>query len=302
MATYSADDLALAALLKIVPGGYRLIDVSDTRFAGVREHFTRLALRHVGAKPSLVGFCGPDQDPGVAAAAAAGWASRTLVPTAIQRRVDPGVLVIALEPPPGVEPGMVRGLPARTAIWSVEGGRLRAGGRPPGSPSPRLVRSAVASLERGDPPPSIGQIDVAERSLMYGRSNRRSFTLGGGAGIATLIAIYLLLRFVPALLFPRGPAQTQRQSPGCAAPACVSLGPGDSGGTLTVAAGTEVLVTLPQGGNQACIADSDTAVLQLEQCTTTGGDNASTVGLFRASASGTATLSGDQFKVTVVVR
>jgi hypothetical protein len=301
MATYSADDLALAALLKIVPGGYRLIDTSDTRFLGVREHFTRLALRHVGAKPSLVGFCGPDQDPRVAAASAAGWASRNLVATAIQRRVDPGVLVIALEPPPGVDPGMVRGLPARTAIWSVEGGRLRAAGRPPGSPSPRLVGGAVAALERGDPPPSIGQIDVAERSLMYGHRSRRSFTLGGGAGIATLIAVYFLLRFLPALLFPRGPAQAQRQSPGCVAPACVNLGPVDSGRRLTLPAGTEVLVTLPRGGSQACITDSDTAVLQLEQCTTTGGDNAATVGLFRAAASGTATLSGDQFQVTVVV-
>ncbi|HEV1998383.1 MAG TPA: hypothetical protein VGR61_09685 [Candidatus Dormibacteraeota bacterium] len=32
-ATYSADDLALAALLKIVPGGYRVIDVNDERLS-----------------------------------------------------------------------------------------------------------------------------------------------------------------------------------------------------------------------------------------------------------------------------
>jgi hypothetical protein len=302
MASYSTDDLAIAALLKIVPGGYRLIDGSDTRFAGVRERFTRLALRHVGSKPSLVGFCGPDQDAGVAAAAVAGWAAANLIPTAIQRRVTPGVVVIAVEPPPGAQAGMVRGAPARTAIWTIAGGRLHASGRPPGAPSPRLVRSALAALERGEPPPSIGQVDVAERQLMSGRRNRRTFTLGGGAGIGTIIAIYLLLRFVPALLFPRGSAPPQRQAPTCAAPGCVSLGPSDTGRTLTVAPRTEVLVIVPQGAIQACLTDSDGAVLQLEQCGTTGGDNPSTLGLYRAAATGTAILLHDQFSVTVVVR
>lgn len=302
MASYSADDLAVAALLKIVPGGYRLIDVSDTRFAGVREHFTRLALRHVGSRPSLVGFCGPDQDAGTAAVAAAGWAAANLVPTAIQRRVTPGVLVIAIDPPPGVQPGMARGVPARTAIWTVAGGRLHASGRPRGAPSPRLVRTALAALERGEPPPTIGQVDVAERALMSGRSSRRSFTLGGGAGIGTLVAIFLVLRFVPGLLFPRGSAPPQRQAPACAAPGCVSLGPADTGRTLAVAPGTEVLVILPQGATQACLTDSDASVLQLEECGSTGGDNPSTVGLYQAVAAGTATLSHDQFSVTVLVR
>src|SRR5947209_20053494 len=103
MASYSADDLALAALLKIVPAGYRLVDVTDTRFPGVRDKFVRLALKHVGPRPSLVGFCGPDQDPVAAAGAAAAWAAANLGPTAIQRRVDPGVVVVTLEPPAGVE-------------------------------------------------------------------------------------------------------------------------------------------------------------------------------------------------------
>jgi hypothetical protein len=302
MASYSTDDFAIAALVKIVPGGYRLIDGSDTRFPGVREQFSRLALRHVGSRPSLVGFCGPDQDAGVAGAAAAGWAAANLVPTAIQHRVTPGVVVIAIDPPPGVKAGMVRGAPARTAIWTVVDGRLNASGRPPGAPSPRLVRTALAALERGEPPPSIGQVDVAERQLMSGRSNRRSFTLGGGAGIGTIIAIFLLLRFVPALLFPRGSAPPQRQAPACASPGCVSLGSADSGRTLTVAPGTEVLVVLPQGGTPACLTDSDAAVLQLEQCGTSGGDNPSTLGVYRAAAAGTATLSHDQFRVTVLVR
>ncbi|MEA2683776.1 MAG: hypothetical protein QOK05_2104 [Chloroflexota bacterium] len=302
MASYSADDLALAALLKIVPTGFRLIDTADTRFTGVRGHFTRLALRHVGARPSLVGFCAPEQDPVAAATAAAGWAAQNLVPTAIQRRVVPGVLVIALHPPAGVQPGWVRGLSVRTAVWAVQGGRLRAAGRPPGSPSPRLVRAAVSALERGVPPPSIGQIDVAERSLMYGRGSRRSFTLGGGAGIGALVAVFLLLRFVPALLSPRGPGPAQRQASRCAAPSCVNLGQGDNGRTLTIPAGTDIMVTLTQPTSQSCIADSDPAVLQLEQCTTTGSESPTTVGLFRAAASGTATLTGDQFTVTVVVR
>lgn len=302
MASYSADDLAIAALLKIVPGGYRLIDVSDTRFTGVREHFTRLALRHVGSRPCLVGFCGPEQDAEIAAAAAAGWAAATLVPTAIQRRVKPGVVVIAIDPPPGVQPGSVRGVPARTAIWTVAGGRLHASGRPTGAPSPRLVRNALAALERGESPPSIGQVDVAERALMSGRGNRRTFTLGGGAGIGTLVVIFLLLRFVPGLLFQRGSAPPQRQAPACAAPGCVSLGPEDAGRTLAVAPGTVVLVTLPLGATQACLTDSDPSVLQLEQCGSTGGDQPSTVGLYQAAAAGTATLSHDQFSVTVVVR
>jgi hypothetical protein len=303
MASYSADDLALAALLKIVPGGYRLIDVTDSRFPGVRDRFVRLALKHVGPRPSLVGFCGPDQDPVAAATAAAGWAAANLQPTAIQRRVDPGVVVIALEPPPGVEAGMVRDLPAKTAIWTVHGGRLRSPGRPPGSPGPKLVAGAVASLERGAPPPSIGQIDVAERALMSGRSNRRSFTLGGGATIGLLVVGYLLLRIVPGLFFPRGQQAPPRQAAGCAAPDCITLGPGDNGRQVTALPGTLVLVVLPQAGGPAgCFQDSDPAVLQLVQCTTTGGSAPEVGGTYRAVNPGAAVLSRDQYSVTVTVR
>jgi hypothetical protein len=302
MASYSADDLALAALLKIVPAGYRLIDVTDGRFPGVRDRFVRLALKHVGPRPSLVGFCGPDQDPVAAATAAAAWAAANLVPTAIQRRVDPGVVVIALDPAAGVEPGMVRGVPVKTAIWTVHGGRVRSPGRPPGSPAPRLVTGAVVSLERGAPPPSIGQVDVAERALMYGRSNRRSFTLGGGATVGLLIAGYLLLRIVPGLFLPRGQQGPPREAAGCVAPDCISLGPGDNGRQVTAPPGTLVLVVLPQAGGAAgCFEDSDPAVLQLVQCTTTGGSAPEVGGTYRAANPGAAVLSRDQYAVTVTV-
>ncbi|MDQ6749002.1 MAG: hypothetical protein M3010_12975 [Candidatus Dormibacteraeota bacterium] len=303
MADYSADDLALASLLQIVPGGYRLIDVTDSRFTGVRDLFGRLALRHIGPTPSLVGFCGPGQDPAAAAAAAAGWAAANLVPTAIQRRVDPGVVVVAVDPGDGTAPGMVAGLPVPTAIWTVRAGRLMAPGRPPGAPKPRLVAGALATLEKGGPPPSIGQIDVAERALLTGRSSRRSFTLGGGAGIGLLIGGYLLLRILPGVFAPRQPAPPARQEATCAAPDCVALGAADNGRQVELAPGALVVVVLPQGTEQAsCFRDSDPAVLQLVQCTTTGGGSPEVAGTYRAAAPGTATLSRDQYAVTVTVR
>jgi len=298
MATYSADDLALTALLKIVPGGYRLIDLSDQRFVGVRDRFQRLALKHLGPRPSLVGFVGPDQDALAAASAAAEWAGHNLVPSAIQRRVQPGVVVIASNPPPGTEAGLVAGAPVKTAIWTVDGGRLRSPGRPPGSPSPGLVRGAVASLERGEGPPSIGKIDVAERALMSGKPRRRSFTLGGGAGIGILLVGYLLLRTVPGLLFGRS---QQNGTNACTAQNCVVLGSADSGKTVAVDQGMLVVVQLPAGGTGAgcTLLDSAAAVLQFEGCAL---DSARETDSYRAATPGTATLRRDGFIATVTVR
>ena len=303
MTNYSADDLALAALLRIVPGGYRLVDVSDGRFVGVRDRFVRLALRHLGPKPSLVGFCGPDQDPREAAAAAAGWAAQNLRPSAIQRRVQPGVLVIALDPPAGVDSGRVAGLPVHASIWTVTGDRARTPSRPPGAPAPRLLKQAVASMARGEPPPSIGTIDVAERALMSGRSSRRNFTLGSGAGLGAVIVVFVLLRFLPGLLFGRGPAQPP-QNTGCTAPqGCVSLGPASNGSTVRVPAGSIVFLRLPGPGDgqDGCPQDSDTRVLEFQQCTTTGGNPGEVIALYRAAAGGTARLTRPGFALSVVV-
>jgi hypothetical protein len=298
---YSADDLALAALLRIVPGGYRLVDASDQRFVGVRDRFVRLAMRHVGPRPSLVGFCGPDQDPRAAAAAAAGWASPNLVPTAIQRRVEPGVVVVALHPPAGVAAGRVAGSPVRTAIWTVRDGRARTPARPPGSPSPRLLRQAVASLERGEPPPSIGTIDVAERALMYGRGTRRGFTFGGGAGIIVVLLVLFGLRVLPGFLAGRSPGRGgQGQGPCAGVASCVEIGPGSNGTALAVPGGSRVVVRL--SGQAGCLEDSAPAVLVFEECITTGGDPAEVVSVYRAAAPGRAELGRAGFSVSVSVR
>jgi hypothetical protein len=294
MAEYSADDLALAALLKIVPGGYRLVDINDDRFPGVRDRFQRLALKHLGPRPSLVGFVGPGQDPVAAATAASAWAARNLVPTAIQKRVQPGVVVIAKDPPPGTPTGMLPGVPARTAIWTVANGRLQSSGRPPGAPAASLVRGAVASLERGDGPPSIGKIDVAERALMSGRRTRRSFTLGGGAGIGIFLVGYLLLRTLPGLFVPH----QQQDRTGACAQNCVVLGEGDAGRAVVVSQGSEVVVQLPAAGQGCSVATSDNGVLQFQSCALDTRETDA----YRAVSPGTATLSRGGFTTTVTVR
>lgn len=304
MPTYTIDDLALAALLRIVPGGYRLVDAADERFVGVRERFVRLALRHLGPRPSLVGFCAPGEDPREAAAALAGWAAQNLRPSAIQRHVEPGVVVVALDPPVGVVAGRVGGLPVHATTWVVAGGRARTPSRPRGAPSPRLLKQAVAALESGAPPPSIGQIDVAERALMAGRGNRRTFTLGGGAGLGIVILVFVLLRFLPGLVGGRGAPPPQGQGNVCAAAqGCVGLGPDSNGTTARLAAGTVLLLRLPApgSGQDGCLRDSDLRVLVFQQCTTTGGDPGEVVAVYRAGEPGTARLTRPGFVLTIEV-
>ncbi|HEV1998382.1 MAG TPA: hypothetical protein VGR61_09680 [Candidatus Dormibacteraeota bacterium] len=245
-----------------------------------------------------MGFVGAEQDARGAATAAAEWAAHNLVPTAIQRRVQPGVLVIAKDPGPATEPGLVAGAPARTAIWTVENGRLRSPGRPPGSPSPGLVRGAVASLERGEGPPSIGKIDIAERALMSGRPSRRSFTLGGGGVIVIFVVGYLLLRTVPGLLFGH---QQQDRSGVCTTQNCVVLGGADDGRVVALDRGTQLLVQLPAAAaGQGCtLTDSAAAVLAFQGCQLDGSRETDA---YRAIAAGTATLGRDGFSVSITVR
>jgi hypothetical protein len=124
----ATDDLARAALLRIVPSGYRLIDEHDERFTGIREKFVRLALKHLGGKPSLVGFVDAGVDAQEAARAAAAWAAQNLTPSAIQRRVDPGVLVIAVNG--AATAGPVPGAAVSSAVWTVApDGRVETAGR-----------------------------------------------------------------------------------------------------------------------------------------------------------------------------
>ena len=111
------DDYARAFLLRIVPSGYRLIDDGDNRFAGVRQDFIRLAFKHIGPRPSLVGFSAPGTDAVGAASGLAEWAARNIQPTAVQPRINPGVLVIAIDPVEPTEPGRLPGAAVPTAVW-----------------------------------------------------------------------------------------------------------------------------------------------------------------------------------------
>jgi hypothetical protein len=176
-AALDLDDLARAVLIQVVPGGYRLIDESDSRFVGVRERFSRLALKHVGPKPSLVGFAAPGVDPRDAARAAAAWAAENLRPNAIQKHVTPGVLVIALGGPElAAAAGPLAGAAVRATVWTATpDGRAETRGGAPGCPPASVLRGALRRLLAGEPAPTIGQIDVAERALMYGRGRRPYF-------------------------------------------------------------------------------------------------------------------------------
>src|SRR5258708_8095265 len=132
------DDLARAMLLRIVPTGYRVIDDGDGRFPGVSSHFIRLALRHVGPRPSIVGFCADGADAREAGLAAAGWAAANLRPTAVTRSVRPGVVVIAItdsDGPPN-RGGMIEGAAVPTGVWVAGPSAVKTPRPPPPPPSP----------------------------------------------------------------------------------------------------------------------------------------------------------------------
>jgi hypothetical protein len=191
------DDYARAILLEVVPRGYRLVDPSDERLAVVHAHCLRVAMRHVGPTPTLFGICGPGGNAREAARLGAEFAARTFVPTAIQRRVRPGVVMVALGT--GAElpaAGPVDGTPVPAVVWTLDtaGGRLSARGRVPGAPPAGSIKRAIDRLLRGAAPPTIGAIDVAERNLMYGRGGRRYTTGGTVLSLIGLLAAFALLR------------------------------------------------------------------------------------------------------------
>jgi hypothetical protein len=283
----SPDDYARAFLLRIVPTGYRLIDEGDARFAGVRQDFIRLAFKHIGARPSLVGFCAPGTDPVAAATSLAEWAATNIQPTAVQPRVNPGVVVIAIDPWQPVEAGRVPDAAVATAVWTVGQDGARARGRPPGAPSPRILRDIAASLRRGEPPPTIGHVDVAERTLMSGRGRQRTFALSSGAILLLLVAGYFALRYLPVVLAPARPSQTALA---CGQPGCLVLDPGSFGSQpvqTTVATGQTLPILFRNLAD--CPRPVDATIVSLAGCSA-GGDQSGAVGTYRALRPGSSEL------------
>lgn len=199
--TIDVEELARSVLVRIIPDGYRLTGRSDARFAGFSDQTQRIALRHLGPRPSLVAFCGPGQDAGLVARSAAEWMAANFRPNAIQRRVQPGVLVVAVGPPPQLPAAAeLKDLPVDASIWTVDAGsgRLESRGRPPGSPSPGVVASAARDLAQGRPAPPIGALDVAERTLM---NPRRRYRYAGPTGIVAVILVLLAFRYGVGFLY-----------------------------------------------------------------------------------------------------
>jgi hypothetical protein len=299
----ATDDLARAALLRIVPSGYRLIDEHDERFTGIREKFVRLALKHLGGKPSLVGFVDAGVDAQEAARAAAAWAAQNLTPSAIQRRVDPGVLVIAVNG--AATAGPVPGAAVSSAVWTVApDGRVETRGRPPGSPSPGLVKDVVHRLQRGEPAPGIGQVDYVERNLMHGRGRRaRAAGLSGTAILLIVLGIFFGLRFVPAIF---AGATRPQQSNGPCNQGCTIITPAQNGQTLgTIPVGGASGTFLFRGAT-SCPVISDTNVLQQASCDQVGGTESGVAATYQGEAAGSARLTvnaGSQgFTITILVR
>jgi hypothetical protein len=188
---FSVEDLARTALVRILPRSrYRLAANTDARFASFAGNSARIAYRQQGATPAFLIFSGPGQDPRAAATAAAAWAEANWRPNAIQRRVRPGVVVVQVAP--GSElttPGIVPSTAVPAAIWTVdsETGRADTSGQPPGSPPGAEVKRAGAALAQGLPPPSLGELDHAEREIMQTRTVAMPQAMGGVAGILLVI-------------------------------------------------------------------------------------------------------------------
>jgi hypothetical protein len=300
---YSADDLARAALLRIVPSGYRLIDEHDERFSGIRDRFVRLALKHLGPRPSLVGFTAGDVDPQDAARALAGWAAQNLTPNAIQRRVSPGVLVIAVDSP--VSAGPVEGAAVSSAVWTVRGGQLEARGRPPGSPSAGLLRDVVRRLQRGESAPGIGQVDYVERNLMYGRGRRaRAAGLSGGAILLIVLGLFFGLRFLPAIL--AGATSAQGQGNACAR-GCIVVTPAQSGAVVASLGSGQATAPLLFRGAEGCPTISSPQVVRQASCDRVGGADSGFLATYQGLRPGQADLAvgianGGSYTVRVVVQ
>jgi len=188
---FSVEDLARTALVRILPRSrYRLAAATDSRFASFAANSARIAYRQQGATPAFLLFSGPGQDPRAAATAAAAWAEANWRPNAIQRRVNPGVVVVQVAPAGELTtPGLLAATAVPAAIWTVdsETGRVDTSGQPPGSPSGAEVRRAGAALAQGLPAPSLGELDHAEREIMQMRTRAMPQGVGGLVGIVLIL-------------------------------------------------------------------------------------------------------------------
>ena len=303
IARLDPDDVARAVLLRIVPTGYRLIDDADSRFTGVRQQFIRLAFRHVGAKPSLVGFCAPGTDAIAAARGLAAWAAENIRPTAVQPRVSPGVLVIAIDPPAGNEPGVVAGAAMPAAVWTISEAGVRTRGRPPGAPSPGVLKDVVRRLSRGEPAPTIGHVDVAERTLMGGRGRQRTFALSTSGILVLVIVGYFGLRYLPVLL---SPGRSNRAVAACPQTGCLVLDPTQLGSVpvqTTIGQGQTVEILFR--GLSDCPKPLDPVRVSFSGCTT-NSDQSGVIGTYKGERTGSSELdlrpAGLTGHIVVVVR
>jgi hypothetical protein len=193
---FSVEDFARTCLIPILPRGrYRLAAQTDARFQSFAGNTTRIAYRQQGATPAFLLFSGPGQNPQAAAMAAASWAEANWRPNAIQRRVRPGVVVVHVAPGNQLTPsGPVPGAVVPAAIWTVDSatGKVETTGRPPGSPSGSEMRRAADSLMRGAPPPSLGELDLAEKGVMQLRTATMPRAFGGLLG---LVLLFLAFRY-----------------------------------------------------------------------------------------------------------
>ncbi len=190
---FGVEDLARTALVRIIPRSrYRIAAQSDSRFASFAANTARITYRQQGATPAFLLFSGPGQDPRAAATAAAEWARANWRPSAVQRKVRPGVVVVQVAPRDALTTaGLVPGTAVPATVWTVDSdtGRVEVAGSPPGSPSGQEVKRAAGALARGMPAPPLGELDVAERTVMQVRSVAMPQVLGGVLSICLLIAI-----------------------------------------------------------------------------------------------------------------
>jgi hypothetical protein len=187
---FTVEDLARTALVRILPRNrYRLAAQTDSRFQSFASNTARIAYRQQGSTPSFLLFSGPGQNPQAAAMAAATWAEANWRPNAIQRKVRPGVVVVLVAPGNQLMPaGPVAGAVVPSAVWTVDSaaGQVEAPGKPPGSPSASELRHATRALMRGEPAPSLGELDLAEKGVMQLRTVAMPRAVGGLLGIFLL--------------------------------------------------------------------------------------------------------------------
>jgi hypothetical protein len=190
-----ADDLARTALADLIPRSrYRLAGRSDERFTSFASLCVRICFQHLGARPSLLLFCGPGQDPHQAARLAADWAAANWRPSAIQRRVTPGVVAVHVAPAPQLAgPGAVAGAIVPAVVWTVDAGsgHVETPSAPRGGPPAGPIRRAARHLANGGEAVPIGAVGAAEREVMQ---VRRGYSVGSVPAVVGMVLILIGLR------------------------------------------------------------------------------------------------------------